>query len=380
MANSQNSHYRNLLATSQLKTTQLNQQITILKHRNLELQQQNSFLTAQLDQMNKNADIAHTMISSLSDQYHYLISNKPPTPLLVNQLTQTPEEMHPPTIDIAIHDQLVSDLREELNDEKAQILEEYESIKEKLEIKSFEHELNLIQFQRLKDDYSTLYNLIITFGNDPVIIPLNQTQPTPLPTVPQLSRPPQDPSDTSFHATSQDLPSPSPEHITKPPVFHEKIQTRLSLSSTPITPATYKQKLSRIPSNSFLNLGEPYTAQLTPSTPHRKTAKGPRKSDHAPPSTLFSQRDSTSPTTQKELLPPPQRSLTIGTRKQILAIQSIQPVVPIQHLTFIQTSPLSTNTPQLLGNSIPASKEIADEYGIDLIEVLKNGKKRRKQS
>ena len=353
-----------------------------MKHRNLELQQQNSFLTAQLDQMNKNADIAHTMISSLSDQYHYLISNKPPTPLLVNQLTQTPEEMHPPTIDIAIHDQLISDLREELNDEKAQLMEDYESIKENFEVKSFEHELNLIQFQRLKEDYSTLYKLIITFGTDPVTILINRTQPEPLTTAPQLSLPPQDLSGTSPYATDLNLPSPSLDHAIKPPASHEKIQTRLSLSSTPITPATYKQKLSNFPSNSFLNLGELDTAHPTPSTPHRKTVKslGSKKPEHAPPFTPLSPHKPSSSSIQKEPLPSHQTSLTIGTKKQILAIQSIQPVVPVQHPTIIQTSLHSTSTLQLPDNLIPGSKEIADEYGFDLIKILQNETKRRKQS
>ena len=380
--NSQYFQFRNLLATSQLKVAQLNQEITILKHKNLELQQQNSFLLNQLDQMNKNADIAHTMIASLSDQYHYLISNKPPSPQLANQLTQTSDECQPSTMDIAIHDQLVNDLRDEFNEEKAHILQEFESMKENLEIKSMEHELNLVQFQRLKEDFATLYNLIITFGNDPVTIPLKQNQIKPPSTASQQSSPPQSLPDTSSQATSLDPPPPSQEHTTEPPVYTERIQTRFSLASTPITPATYKQKLSKVPSNSFLNLGEPYTAQPMTPIPHRKTVQTPKsqKSEHAPPPTLSSPHYTTSHTMQEELPFLSQSSLTIGTRKQVLAIQSIQPIIPVQHPTIFQTPRISANMPQLSGNSVPASKEIAEEYGIDLIDVLQNIKKRRKQS
>ena len=83
---------------------------------------------------------------------------------------------------------------------------------------------------------------------------------------------------------------------------------------------------------------------------------------------------------QEELPFLSQSSLTIGTRKQVLAIQSIQPIIPVQHPTIFQTPRISANMPQLSENSVPASKEIAEEYGIDLIDVLQNIKKRRKQS
>ena len=110
-ANSRNFELRNQLSKARMDITTQNQETEQIRDRNKALQQQNAFLLSQLEQANKGTETAHAMISSLTDQYHYLLSSRTPLPNLTNKCSQTCEELSPPSIDQNIHDQLITDLK-----------------------------------------------------------------------------------------------------------------------------------------------------------------------------------------------------------------------------------------------------------------------------
>ena len=302
-------------------------------------------------------------------------------------------ELSPPTIDQTIHDQLVTDLKEELNDQISHLLLENEAIKEKLDVKTFEHELNLIQFQRLKDDYKTLYQLIITFGNDPVTIPLHSHSihsdfsPSRESTIKTTNPPPSFSADTtqvSSDSISPPPPFPSDSGIlssqNQPPESTSSISKKGARSTTPITPAAYKQRLSQVPRNSFLDLGEQLTSSS--STPSKSPADFEDKDPKIKPTQKSNHPSLNIPATsspQQKLFPSVPATLTIGTQKQILAIKSIQPITPIYHPTIMDLRPGSPDRTLSIEPPDKASKEVAQSYGIDLIDSLQKEVKRRKQ-
>ena len=82
---------------------------------------------------------------------------------------------------------------------------------------------------------------------------------------------------------------------------------------------------------------------------------------------------------QQMLLPSVPAKITIGTRKQILAIKSIQPTTPIYHPTIMDLRPASPDRTLSIEPPDKASKEVAQSFGIDLIDSLQKEVKRRKQ-
>ena len=84
LANSQNFQLRNQLSRANMDIATQKQPTDQLEDRNKALQQQNAFLLTQLEQANKVTETSHAMISSLADQYHYLLSSRTPLPLLIN--------------------------------------------------------------------------------------------------------------------------------------------------------------------------------------------------------------------------------------------------------------------------------------------------------
>ena len=342
-------------------TTQ-NQETEQIRDRNKALQQQNAFLLSQLKQANKGTETAHAMISSLTDQYHYLLSSRTPLPNLTNKCSQTCEELSPPSIDQNIHDQLITDLKEEFHEQITHLSQENEANKERLDIKTFEHELNLIQFQRLKEDYITLYQLIITFGNDPVTIPFHplSLHPDPSPSQEYKTKasdlPPSFPSDTVF----------PPSHqctflcTTPVPTFNDTVQWALStIPNFPKIPLT-KYTICE-PGNLLSPLWEDYSElSLT------------AQDLELPQSQLFTPREKSIVTFYENQIkemqelkvigsPHPQNSLSLDTSEitnEAIQFDAIQNSSLAQQFFIMQTDPPGSYALVALKDNTPSSPSI----------------------
>ena len=161
---------------------------------------------------------------------------------IINSNLQPSESLT--TIDIQLHDQLINDLKEDHKESIAGIKLSQESLQEKYEIKFSEHQQNLQQYQKLKEDYSSLYKLILAFGQCPQTITLPTTY---------------KPEALSPHTSGQHiqtLPTPS-TNSPYPPSLSSTFTgptTRKQKDSHPPTPTEYKRRIRNFPSDSLLNL------------------------------------------------------------------------------------------------------------------------------
>ena len=263
------------------------------------------------------------------------------------------------TIDIQLHDQLVKDLKEDYEESIAKLQLSQESLQEKYEIKFLEHQQNLQQYQKLKEDYSSLYKLILAFGQCPQTITLPTTyKPEALST----HIPDQHLQTLQTLPTNSSYPSPISSTFTRPSTQRQK-------DSHPFTPTEYKRKIRNFPSDSLLS--------LKCDSPE-KNALSPIKKPTPTSSTTLNQTQSTHFIQMQSAKQPSHLTLNIGDPKQIMAINILKTSIPLDHPTIFE-SPTRTAT-ITSAQTCEATQELKRTFGVNLISELSRVQKESKKT
>ena len=261
-----------------------------------------------------------------------------------------------PTIHIKLHDQLVDDLKGE-HEETIKALElSLESLQEKYEIKFTEHQHNLQQYQTLKEDYSSLYKLILAFGQSPQTITLPSTYKSEVLSQHTLTQ----------HFQASPISSANPSCSSSPQSTFTRPTTRRQKITHPPTPTEYKLRIKNIPQDSLRN--------LKCESPERTLSSHTKKP--SPTSSTLPRQNQSSHTNQLHSPNHPSHTLNIGDPKQIMAISILKTSVPLDHQTILEPSP--TRAATTATTHCEASEELTREYGVDLIAELSQELKKRR--
>ena len=263
------------------------------------------------------------------------------------------------TIDIQLHDQLINDLKEDHKESIAELKLSQESLQEKYEIKFSEHQQNLQQYQKLKEDYSSLYKLILAFGQRPQTITLPTTY-KPEALSPHTSG--QHIQTLPTTSTNSPYPSLLPSTFTRPTTRNLKI-------AHPPTPTEYKRRIRNFPSDSLLN--------LKCDSPE-KNSSSPIKKPTPTSSTLPHQNQPTHLIQMQSTKQPSHLTLNIGDPKQLMAINILKTSIPLDHPTIFESPPrTATITP---AQTCEATQELTRTFGVDLISELSREQKKKEEN
>ena len=233
----------------------------------------------------------------------------------------------------------------------------------------------------LKEDYSSLYKLILAFGQSPQTITLPATyKPEPLsqhfPTQNRINPP---------NLSKSQYPLVLQNALTRP-------STRHQIKSRPPNPTEYKRKIRNFLSDSLLSL-RCDSPEETPSSPIKKPLSLSSAHSHQkqPPhpsqlSTMKQQPTDVPPHHTLSQLPtikqqptdvPSHFTLHLGDPKQIMAITMLKTSIPLDHPTIFKSSTNLTK-PTTPAKISEASEELSNKFGVNLKTELSRKQKKRK--